>query len=393
MKVANFTIVILSTMLMMTCAINAKKKVVQEEVIVKTPIELAIEKAQSAESAYMEKDMETAITNYTQAIDLYTSALSTATEADSVQLQIFRLKQNIAKIHIDIAFSQVNQSEYDQAITEYESGLNTYKSIKPESAPKDSIEFKINNLYYNLAICCKEAGEYQKAIEYFDLYLEAYPNEDSILLEKFNMYKDNLKDEPQAFEVLKQYATSKNDFAASNKLGELYWEKNDTDNAILWFEKARSIKDDTKILPKLAALYRTKQQWENANQILLQFVTTNPDQEELKKAYKLIGDDYSKLKNKPKAVEYFEKYLALDYDESLALFVSMYYYDLKNNNKSMSYANIVLAKNPNNANALLFRAIAKYNLKDMKGAKADFERIQNDPKNGNTAQQYLKIIK
>jgi len=392
MKVHNFTIIILCVMLLIACSVNAKKKVVPV-VVEKTPLELAVETANEAGLIYEDSDYTGAIEKFAQAIDYYNQALPSAAETDSIPQRVFRLNMNIAKIHNDFAYNLTGQKEFDQAITEYEASLAAYKNLKTEAVPTDSLDYKINNLYMNLAICSKEAGEYQKAIEYFDLYLDANPEDNDVLLQKFYIYKDNLKDENQAFEVLKAYAINKNDFAASHKLGDLYREKSDTDNAIIWYEKARALKNDANVLQKLAALYRTKQQWEMANQILEQFILLKPDTDGLKTSYKLIGDNYKNLKNKAKAVEYFEKYLEIEYNEDIALYVCLYYYDMKNNTKSMNMANLILSKNANNTNAILFRAIARYNLKDMKGAKADFERIQNDPKQGKTAQQYLKIIK
>jgi tetratricopeptide (TPR) repeat protein len=380
-------------MIFLSCSINAKKKVVPVVEPEKTKLELAVETANEAELIYEDGDFTAAIEKFVQAIDYYNQALPSSVPTDSLPQQIFKLRMNVAKIHNDYAFSLSGQKEFDSAITEYEASLTAYQNLKNEAAPKDSVDYKIKNLYTNLAICSKEAGEYQKAIDYYDLYLNINPEDNDVLLQKFYIYKDNLKDENQAFEVLKAYAINKNDFNASHKLGDLYREKNDADNAILWYDKARSIKNDANVLQKLAALYRTKQQWENATLSLEQFILLKPDNDGLKTAYKLIGDNYKNLKNRAKSVEYFEKYLELEYNEDIALYVCLYYYDIKNNAKSMNMANLILSKNPNNTNAILFRAIARYNLKDMKGAKADFERIQNDPKQGKTAQQYLKIIK
>lgn len=392
MKFKNFVILIITIMLTFACAINAKPKKV-EKVVEKTSLELAVEKANEAELDYENADYTSSIEKFNEAIEYYKEALPAATESDSIPQQITKLKLNIAKIHGDYAINLSNQNEYDDAITEFESSLNEYKSVKSDAMPKDSINYKIDILHSNLAITCTKAGEYLDAIKYYDLYLETNPDSANVLLQKFYIYRDNLKDENQAFDVLKEYATTKNDFNATQMLGDLYRKNNDTDNAIVWYEKALAIKNDANILKNLSALYRTKLQWENSTRVLEQYVLMNPDIEGLKTSYKLIGDNYKNLKNKPKAVEYFEKYLELEYNEDITLYVCMYYYDLKNNSKSMALANTILAKNPDNVNAILFRAIAKYNLKDMKGAKADFERIQNDPKQGKTAQQYLKIIK
>lgn len=381
-------------MLLMSFSIEAKKKKdktpVEKE---KSSMELAIESINAANTAYEDTDFETSIRHFNEAINYLKQAETSAAESDSIPIQIFRLKMNVAKIHNDYAFYLSEKNDFDEALVNYESSLALYKALKPESTPQDSIDVYINKLYRNSAICSRQTGEYQKAIEYYDLYLEANPDDDDILLQKFAIYKDNMKDENQAFQVLQEYANNKNDFNASHRLGDLYRNKNDMDNALIWYNKALSIKNDMNILQKIGSIHRTKQQWALANTAFERFIALNPNSEELKTAYKLIGDNYKNLNNKPKAVEYFDKYLAMEYNEDIALYICLYYYDAKNNSQMIKYANLILSNNSNNTTAYLFRGIARYNTKDMKGAKADFERIQNDPKNGKTAQQYLKIIK
>jgi len=392
MKAMKLIIIILCLVLLAACSSNKASK---NKVVEKTSLELAIESALSAEYSFQVSDFDGAIAHYNQAIDYYNLALPTSTSADSVKKEIYKIKLNIANIHTINAMDMSSQNDFDTAILEYEAAIEDYKKLLLQSTPADSINFVLNTLYRNTAVVCRQAGEYEKAIDYYDLYLEANPEDDEVLLQKFAIYRDDLKNESQAFEVLKEYALSKNDFNAYHRLGDLYRDNNDFVNAIFWYEKANSIKADANVLQKLGSLYRNPQiqQWEKSNEALQRFIALNPGYDELTTAYKLIGDNYKNLKNKAKSVEYFENYINFEYNEDIALYICLYYYDMKNDAKTITWANTVLENNPNNANALLLRAIARYNQKDMKGAKADFERIQNDPKHGKTALQYLKIIK
>jgi tetratricopeptide (TPR) repeat protein len=393
MKLFINLIVLISLLFLVACGGN---KVVRQPVeIVKTPMQLAIESALSAESSFEEDDFQMAIEKFNQAVEYYNQALPTSTPEDSIQSKIFNLKKNIANIHIIYAMELTSQSSFDEALSSYETSIDIFTKLAPEATPADSIATLLNSLYKNSAITSRQAGEYSKAIEYFDKYLEGNPDDDDILMQKYAIYRDDLRNEEQALQVLEEYADSKNDFNAYHRLGDLYRDRNDIPKAISFYEKANAIKRDRNVLQKLASMYRhtTVQKWQDSNRMLEQFITMNPSQDELKTAYKLIGDNYKNLKDRKKAVEFFEKNIEMEYSEDIALYINLYYFDMKDNNKTLSWANMILQNNPNNTNALLFRAISKYNLKDNRGAKADFERLKDDPRHGKTAQQYLQIIK
>ncbi len=378
---------------MFACSSNSKSN--QPAEIVKTPAELAVESAKEADTALEYKDYPLAITKYSEAVDYYKQAQPTSSPLDSISTKIYLLNKNIANVYLINAQNLASQEQFNEALIEYENALEKYSLIKAEKPDDNSINDIISTLYKNTAYVSRKVGDYQKSLQYYDLFLEANPDSVDILIQKFEIYKDDLKNENQAYNVLKEYAISKNDFNASNRLGDLYQQNNDIDNAILWYEKANSIKPDANVLKQLGNLYRNpkKQQWEKSNQALEAFLKFNPSIDELKVAYKLMGDNYNKLKNKAEAVKSFEKYSELEYDADIAIYLCSYYFDAKNNTKTLFWANKVLENNPNDVRALLFRAIIKYNLKDMKGAKADFEKIKTDPNYGKTAQQYLQIIK
>jgi tetratricopeptide (TPR) repeat protein len=383
---------------MMACGANlsAKKKVPAEPV--KTPLQLAAESAQSADMAYEEKDYSAALEKYNQAIDLYNQAAPTAAPEDSVARKIFVVRKNIANVNIMNAQSLSAQKEYGPALQSYETAIAQYNELLPLSTPDDSLAARMPILYKNTAITSRLAGEPDTALQYYDKYLDLNPDENEkndVQLQKFAIYKDDLKNKPQAYEVYKKYALARNDANAFQWLGNQYVDENDITSAIYWYEKADSVKVDANVLKNLGNLYRNEkiQMWAKSNDALEKFITLSPSKDELKLAYKLIGDNYGKLKNKPKSIEYFEKYIALEYNEKVALLICQFYNDKKDYNTTIKWANLILQTNPSNPTALLFRGIARYNLKDNKGAKADFELIKNDPNYGKNAQDFLKAIK
>lgn len=395
MKVINYLIAILIAMTLFACSSNPEPVQAEPVEEVQTLPEQAHAAALAAGEAYRVKDYELALSKYNEAIGLFNQAAPTAAATDSIPKQILKLQMNIAKIHNDFAFDLTTQSNFDSALQQYESSINIYKQVQPLSAVKDSIDAKLTILYLNTAVCSKEAGEFEKALTYYDLYLSKNPDDDNAILAKYKIYSENLKNEALALENLQAYAIGKNDYTSCYRLGKIYSDKKDYPNAIQWYEKARSIKPDVNVLKELGNIYRTvnPKQYAKSNEVLETVLQGFLSPEDTKLIYKLVGDNYKNLSNKPKAVEYWSKYLDLEFNEGIALYITSYYFDKKNNGQTISYANQVLAKNPANSDALLLRGIAKYNTKDMKGAKADFEKIQNDPKNGKNAQQYLKIIK
>ncbi|HNU98023.1 MAG TPA: hypothetical protein PKG99_04985, partial [Candidatus Syntrophosphaera thermopropionivorans] len=65
----------------------------------------------------------------------------------------------------------------------------------------------------------------------------------------------------------------------------------------------------------------------------------------------------------------------------------------KNWDKVITYATKAINANPSNAAAYLLRGNAYYMKKNYAAAKADLQRIQNDPTYGKSASDILKKIK
>jgi tetratricopeptide (TPR) repeat protein len=105
-----------------------------------------------------------------------------------------------------------------------------------------------------------------------------------------------------------------------------------------------------------------------------------------------MGKLYDDSKNKNKAIEYFEKFLEIDFDKQVVLWLVSEYNDRKNNNKVLSYSNMILEKNANDADATYFKALALFNQGNKSAAKNEFKKIENNSKYGPSAKQYIKSI-
>ncbi|MBM4403884.1 MAG: tetratricopeptide repeat protein [Candidatus Cloacimonetes bacterium] len=357
------------------------------------PAELAQNLKIAGADAHEAKDYVAAMRSYSEALALYEQLLPTAPETDSVSVDIERLTLNIAKLYIDIGFDDYARAQYDQALENFVQALETYSKIVPVTISEADYIGLILDLYKNIAIVAQSAGEYFMALEYYNKILELEPANEEVLNYKFVLLKDNLKDEKAAFEALKQFADVSQSPNAYLQLAIKYREQGNNAEAAKYYDQALALSNDPTLINTVADFYRATQQWLKSSQLYERFIATNPDRASLTTAYKLIGDNYRQARNNAKMVEFFEKYLELESDPQIALLVASHYNGTKTYGKVVTYASMTLSAEPGNSDARMLRGIAYYNLKRNNEAKADFDRLQNDPKYGDQAKQFLKAIK
>jgi tetratricopeptide (TPR) repeat protein len=357
------------------------------------PLVLAHEAALDGSASYKEKDYTMAIENFTKAIDLYKSQEAVATEADSVAYNIEVLTLNTAKVYSDIAFNSFKDQMYTEALQNFEKSLAIYKSIKPTTITQKDLTDMILDLYSNLALTSQQAKDYEKTISYYNKILEVTPNNEEVLNLKFSVLRDNIKDEARAMKVLKDYAEVSNDPNAYIMIADKYRDANNNTEAENYYLKALAQKNEASVMLKIADFYRSIGEWNKSTDMFMKFIATNPAQDMLATAYKLVGDNYRQAKNTAKMVEYFEKYIGIERDPQIALLLASHYNGIKNYNKVVTYSTIVLGSDSKNTDAIMLRGLAYYNLKRSAEAKADLEKIQNDSKYGDNAKKLLKALK
>lgn len=373
------------------CSSNKKEPVVVEPP--RNPLLLAHDASSNGMKAFTDKFYTEAITNFGEAITLYNEAVVTASPTDSIPQNIEKMNLNIATSHLRMAEERLEDQIFNEAVAHYDTALVIYKSLVPLTKTKSELDAEILVLYKNLAVANEKAGNFEIAINNIDQVLAANPGDEDMLNYKFTILNNDIKDETRAFKVLQDYAEASNDPTAYRMLADKLNEKGDKVKAGEYYERALALKQDANTYSAVANFYRSNDQWAKSNEVLLKLVETNPDQAVMLTAYRLIGDNYNKLNNKAKMAEYFEKALNIESDEKIALLLASYYNGLKNYNKVITYASIVLRSNSSSSDALMLRGLAYYNLKRNAEAKADLNRIQNDPKYGKQVQSLLKAIK
>lgn len=384
-------IAILAILLAVAACSKTKTEVVVEPP--RNPLALAHEASAQGLVAYGDKQFSEALVKFEEAIALFNEAGPTAAVTDSIPLNIEKMKLNIAKVYMDEALESANMQIYDAAISDYQKAIDIYQSLVPVVISTEEKVTSINMLNRNIAITYKSAKQFEEALVYYDKCLAADPGNEELLNAKYLILNDDLKDEARALQVLKDYAEAANDYKAYLILGSKYAEKNKIPEATTYYEKALTINKGQDVLRRAADFYRTAKDYKKSNQMIDQLIALQPDNSTLAAMYRIMADNYDKLKNSAKKVEFWEKSLTLEKNTDISLALASHYYGAKNYNKTITYATQVINADPSRPAAFLMRGASYYNLKKYSEAKADLQRIQNDPRYGSDAAKLLKAIK
>ncbi|MDD2230051.1 MAG: tetratricopeptide repeat protein [Candidatus Cloacimonetes bacterium] len=392
MKFRLFTLVALVVLIALS-ACSSNKKIEVEPEPVRDPLALAREAAAEGADYYDRGMLEQAIVAFTDANTLFEEAAPMAAESDSVAYNMENMQLNVAKSHVDMAHESSSIGMHNEAINHYEAALKIYKNHKPVRISQDELNQNVLGTYNNLAITARDAGEYERALTYYDDILRLKPNDEDILNAKFFVLKDFVKDDARAFKVLEDYAEVAQDAAAYIMLAEGYAEANNYEKAEAAYMKAEKLRPDADMFTRMGNFYRANSKWENANVYLKKLADTNPEDSIKAVVYAQIGQNYSQLGNTAKMVENLEKSVNLVPNPRLSLTLAGHYNTAKNWNKVVTYSTKVLQEEANNSAARMLRGVAYYQLKNMNAAKTDLSLLVNDSTYGAQAQNILKAIK
>ncbi len=392
MKFRFLTLVTLVVLIALS-ACSSNKTIEVEPVPVRDPLALAHAAAAEGAELFENGMLEEAIASFNQATELFKEAAPLAAVTDSIAYNIELMQLNVAKSHVDMAPESIEMQMNNEAMDHYEAAIDIYKNMVPVRISQAELDQYILATYNNLAITARDAGEYERALSYYDDILELKPNDEDILNAKFFVLKDYVKDNERAFKVLEDYAAVAQDAAAYIKLAEGYAEANDYDKAEAAYLQAETLRPDADMYTRLGNFYRANSKWDKANIYLKKLADTKPEPAVLAVIYAQMGQNYSQLGNSSKMVENLEKSVDLVPDSRLSLALASHYNGAKNWNKVVTYSTKVLQEEANNSSARMLRGVAYYQLKNMPSAKADLERLVNDSTYGAQAQSILKAIK
>jgi tetratricopeptide (TPR) repeat protein len=391
-KYGYLTLALLIAMLVLT-ACSSNKKVEEPVVIPPTPLELARAYADSGATAYTDEDYFTALNHFTKSRDYYVQAAPTAAPTDSVDVNVERIQLNIVLTYTSMAVESEQLNMYGDALNEYESAANIYKSLVPLTITAAERDSRVSQIYTNMALIAEKAGQYERALGYYDNVLVYEPDNQSVLYSKYTILKNDINDPTRAFQVLADYAEVSQNYTAYQILAQAYRESGDNNTAAVYYDRAMELGKNAAIYRDVADFYRGIKNYAKANEVLEKLVAANPDNPSLALAYRVMADNYDKLKNVSKKIEYYDKSLGVEDNADVALILSNHWNQQKNWDRVITYATKVINIDSSKAAAYLLRGNAYYMKKNNAAAKADLQRIQNDPNYGTSAQAILKKIK
>lgn len=283
-----------------------------------------------------------------------------------------------------------NSGKFVDAAKAFETAISQLQeAVKEEGIPLDKEkisrwwEYAFNGYY--------QGNDFENAIRTLDERLKLKPGDYELVNYKSIILNSKLNRTPEAIEVLKAYNEGNRSFRVENKIAGYYVDLDDKANALLWYNKAYELKQDSKVIKNIATLYVQLGQNAEAVKAYEDFIATNPKESVLVQTYKNMGKLYEDMGNYSKANTYYEQSLALKYDSTINLLLIVNYYDHDNFDKCLEKIKQMLTKNPGNADAIYYRAMIKYNQEDKLGAKADFQKILNS-KYSSSAKKFIESI-
>lgn len=296
-------------------------------------------------------------------------------------------KERQARIALANADTLFMKKSFNEAVAEYEKSLGLFKESINELTP--FVE-EINSIYFKLYASTLSAQQYEKSVNYGVLYLEKDSMNVKVVKNVALISKKYLKDLNKSISIWKKYDSINSTDESKMSIGVLYDELNDNAAALEWYKNVTN--KDAKLLDKIASLYIKTKQFDMAIKTYEEYLQTNPTDADKADTYKNMGKLYSDQKNDNKAAEYYKKAIEIKADEKLILFVAFNSSENKDYAGSIKYAQMLLAKNANNADGLYYRALGYYNTGKKAEAKADFLKLEKNAKYGKSATSYIKLI-
>lgn len=393
MKKYTYLTTILLALLLVVSACSSNKKVEEPVTPPPTPLELAKAAADTAATAFEEEDYFRALNYFNQSRDFYLQAQTTAAPTDSVDVNVERIQINIAVTNMRMANESAQDLMYDDAINEYLTAVNIYKSLTPLTMTAKERDEYVSILYRNMALTAQNSGQYERALGYYDNVLQYEAGNADVLMAKYSILKNDIKDQVRAYNVLKDYAEASQDYKAYLVLANAYRDEKDNNTAAIYYDKAIQLQQSAEVYTSVANFYRSIQNYKKSNEMLEKLVATISDNASIAQSYRIMADNYDKLKNTSKKIEFLDKSLNLEANADVALTLANHWNGQKNWDRVITYATKTINTDSSKAAAFLLRGNAYYMKKNFNAAKADLQRIAGDPTYGKSASDILSKIK
>lgn len=283
--------------------------------------------------------------------------------------------------------------DFAQAGPKFEEALATLEeAVSTDGIPMDS-EKKEKWLLYAYQSYLQDK-DYTNALRVQDMRIATDPTEYKLTKEKAIIQTKYVKDPTSGIATLTAFDAANASFSA-RKLAASYYEKylKDNQNALLWYQKALELRQDTKVIQEIASLHQELGNNNEAVKAWEDYIQSETKEAKLNIAYKKLATLYDDLGNNSKSIQYFEKANNLKSDDKIVLLLMTKYFDSGNFDKTLEKASEYSSLKPGNLDSIYYQAMVKYERGDKAGASAEFEKLVNDSKYGKIAKGYIESIK
>lgn len=243
------------------------------------------------------------------------------------------------------------KNQYLSAIDSFEASLDLYKKVDTEENPKTEI---IRGLNKNLAILYYITEQYDKALEFYVKRKKCEQNNYRVYLTMSKILEKQGRQD-SACCVLQEFDEIRDNYKIKRKIAEIYESKGNLDNAIKYYSEAFQLNDSkVDILEKIALLYHKNGNTQEAIKVYNDFIATNPPDYILRKVYKNIGIFYQRTDETKKAIEAFKKSVEIKPDKKLYFNIAQLYYDNKNYAAAENYLKQLQEIDPNYPGANIY---------------------------------------
>lgn len=281
-------------------------------------------------------------------------------------------------------------NDFANAGVKYEEAVATLK----QATEKDGIPLDQQkadqwlNIAYSSFV---KAKQFEDAVRVLEKRMEFDPTNYSLVKQEALIYKKYIGSTEKAIDVLKAYDSKKQTFTNQKKIADYYVGMDDLENALIWFEKAYKIKQDSDVIKNIAVINKLLDRPDEAVQAYKDFLDTNPPQAVMIKTYKNMAILYEDLNNEAEMINYYRKANELKYDEQISILLMSKYYEQKDYSNTIKEADVILAKNSTQQDALYIKALSLYKNGDAAGAKTYFQKV-TDPRFKKDAEGFIKAI-
>ncbi len=288
--------------------------------------------------------------------------------------------------------SLFTEGNYSKAGKNFENAVEKLnEAVEKDGIPLDSNKNSLwlTNAYKSYA----KGSDFENAVRVLVERKKLDPSNYDLVKTQAIIYKKYLNNIPKAIKILKAYEDIKQTFKNQKRIGSYYLALEDYENSLIWYNKAYKLRKDSGIIKKIAViLYKYLGRNEEAIKAYEKYIQTNPPKSVLAQTYSDMGKLYEDINDYRKSLEFYEKSFLLKYSKVLNMKLMSSYYDNEMYDRVLEKVNQLLNYDPNNKDAVYYRAKTNYKLNKFDSAKKDLLLLINDSTYGKEAKGLIESI-